>query len=151
MSEQENIQITKRVFEYFNSHNPDGADQLVADDLRSEATGAKGVLNKEQNHTYNHRFFDAFPDIHFDVQDIVAQGDHVAVTYLVKGTHKMAMSLPNGDSLPPTNRSVSVPGCTVLEFRGNKIAHQKIYWDQVTFLTQLGVVTEQDMLSRAKR
>jgi steroid delta-isomerase-like uncharacterized protein len=151
MSEQENIQMTRRVFEVFNNHNPDAADQMIADDLRSEATGAQGMLNKEQNRMYNHRFFDAFPDIHFDVQDIVAQGDRVAATWMVTGTHKSPLALPTGDSLPATNRNISVPGCTVLEFRGNKISHQKIYWDQLTFLMQLGVMTEQDMMSRAKR
>jgi steroid delta-isomerase-like uncharacterized protein len=151
MSEQENIQITKRVFDYFNSHNPDAGDQYLADDFRSEATGAQGMLDKDQNRMYNHRFFDAAPDLHFDLKDVFAQGDHVAASWVVTGTQKAPLALPNGDSIPPTNRTFSVPGCSILEFRGNKVSHQKIYWDQVTFLMQLGIMTEQDLMSKARR
>ncbi len=150
MSEQENTQIVRRVFEYFNSHNPDAADQYLTDDVRVEASGAQGVLNKDQNRTYNRQFFDAFPDLHFDVKDIVAQGDRVATSWVVRGTHTAPLTMPNGDSLPPTNRKITVPGSTFIEFHGNKVTRQQIYWDQVTFLTQLGVITEQDLASMAK-
>ena len=150
MSEQENIQIVRRTFEYFNNHKPDSVDQYLADNVRAEAAGAQGTMNKDQNRMYNHRFFDAAPDLHFDVGDIIAQGDRVAATWVVHGTHKAPLALPDGGSIPATNRTFSVPGCTVAEFRNNLVIHQQVYWDQVSFLTQLGVINPQEMMQRAR-
>ena len=151
MSEQENIQIVRRTFDFFNSHKPDSADQYLAENIQAEAPGVPGPMNKAQIHTYNHRFFDAFPDIHFDVGDIIAQGDRVCATWVSKGTHTAAFTLPTGTSIPPTNKKVSVSGCTVVELRNNLVTRQQIYFDQVTFLMQLGLMTEQDLTQRTNR
>ena len=151
MSEQENIKIVRQFFENFNNHEPDANDVYVANDARTEAAGAPGVMNKDQSRMYNHRFLDAFPDLHFDVKDIIAQGEKVAATWVAKGTHKAPLAGPGGESIPATNRSVSTPGCTVVEFRNNLVVRQEIYWDQVQFLTQLGLISEQDLVSRNRR
>jgi steroid delta-isomerase-like uncharacterized protein len=150
MSEQENTQIVRRVYEYLNSHNLDSIDQYLTDDAETEATGAMGIMDKQQNHMYNHTFMAAFPDLHFDLTDTIAQGDRVATAWVVSGTHTAPLAMPNGDSLPPTNRRVTLPGCTIAEFRGGKVSRQQIYWDQLSFLNQLGVVTDQDIASIAK-
>ena len=151
MSEQENIQIARKIIDNFNRHDPDANDQYLANDVRVEAAGTTGVMNKDQNRTYNHQFFDAFPDLHFDLKDTIAQGDKVAVVWVAKGTHKAPLATPTGQSIPATNRTVSMPGVTIVEFHNNMVVHQEIYWDQVAFLTQLGVLNPQELVSRAKR
>ncbi len=39
-----------------------------------------------------------------------------------------------------TGRYVEVPHVAVVEFRGNKIAHEHIHWDHASLLKQLGVL-----------
>jgi len=53
--------------------------------------------------------------------------------------------------VPATNRKVTVPGVTIAEVRNNKITRQTITWDQMTFLMQLGLVTEQDVMAMTRR
>jgi predicted ester cyclase len=86
---------------------------------------------------YTQLFLEAFPDLHFDIKDVIAQGDKAAVSWVAKGTHTAPLKTPGGDPIPATNKKVTVPGSTIYEFRHNLIARQEIYWDQVAFLAQL--------------
>lgn len=42
--------------------------------------------------------------------------------------------------IQPTGRYVELPHVVVMKFRGNKIEHEHIYWDQASLLTQIGVL-----------
>jgi len=42
--------------------------------------------------------------------------------------------------IEPTGRYVELPHVVVMKFRGNKIVHEHIYWDQASLLTQIGVL-----------
>jgi carboxymethylenebutenolidase len=40
----------------------------------------------------------------------------------------------------PTGKYVELPLVVVMKFKGNKIEHEHIYWDQASLLTQIGVL-----------
>jgi carboxymethylenebutenolidase len=42
--------------------------------------------------------------------------------------------------IPPTGKYIELPIVVVMKFKGNKIAHEHIYWDQVSLLKQLGLL-----------
>jgi carboxymethylenebutenolidase len=42
--------------------------------------------------------------------------------------------------IQPTGKYVELPHVVVMKFRGNKIVHEHIYWDQASLLTQLGLL-----------
>ena len=151
MSEQDHVQVIRKIFDLYNSHNLDGIDQYLAGDVRSEATSATGMLNKEQTKMYNRRFLDAFPDLHFDLRDVIAQDEKVAVSWVAKGSHTAPLVMANGDRIPATQRMVTMPGHTFCEFKNNLIVRQQILWDQISFLMQLGLVKEQELISRMSR
>ena len=54
-------------------------------------------------------------------------------------THDIEMDwmLPG---VPPTGRCVEVPFVVVVQLRGEKIAYERIYWDQASVLVQLGLL-----------
>ncbi len=147
MSEQENVKIARQYVDNLNRKNNEANRSLLSDDTRTEASGERQPLNKDQTVKFNQRFIDAFPDLHFNEREVIAQGDHVVTTWIATGTHSAPLNLSTGGSIPPTNRKISVPGVTVSQVRNNKITHQTITWDQVAFLMQLGLMTEQDMIS----
>ena len=41
----------------------------------------------------------------------------------------------------PTNRHVEVPLVAIVRFRGDKLVHEHIYWDQASVLKQIGLLT----------
>jgi carboxymethylenebutenolidase len=50
---------------------------------------------------------------------------------------EMAWMLPG---VPPTHRKVEVPTVVVVEFKGDKICCERIYWDQASVLAQIGLL-----------
>ena len=47
--------------------------------------------------------------------------------------------------IQPTGKYVELPHVVVMKFRGNKILHEHIYWDQASLLTQIGILDPKSM------
>jgi carboxymethylenebutenolidase len=47
--------------------------------------------------------------------------------------------------IKPTGKYVELPHIVVMKFRGNKIAHEHIYWDQASLLTQIGLLDAENL------
>jgi steroid delta-isomerase-like uncharacterized protein len=75
----------------------------------------------------------AFPDIHFTVEDQVIQGDHVAFRWHATGTHRGPLG-----AAPPTGKTVSVDGLIVDRLVDGKVAERWEQFDQALMLQQLG-------------
>ena len=100
------------------------------------------LLNKTMSVGYHQRFVTAFPDIHFEVLSILAEGDRVLIQWTGSGTHAERLATVTGETIPPTRRRARVSGAMLTEVRGGKIMRGWFYWDQLTLLAQLGI-TEQ--------
>ena len=76
----------------------------------------------------------AFPDAQCSVEEIIADGDTVAVRWTARGTHK-------GDlmGIAPTGRSVDVAGIDIYRFKNGKITEARTLWDAMGFAQQLGI------------
>ena len=42
--------------------------------------------------------------------------------------------------IPPTGKKVTVAVIVVIQFKGEKISDERIYWDQASVLTQIGLL-----------
>jgi steroid delta-isomerase-like uncharacterized protein len=80
--------------------------------------------------------FSAFPDNHFTIDDMIVEGDKVAVRYTVTGTHK-------GEYMgaPPTNKKIRMWAIVIDHFAGGKIVEEWGMYDTMGFMQQLGLVT----------
>ena len=65
--------------------------------------------------------------------------DRLIDEFVFSFTHDVEMDwmLPG---VPPTRRKVEVPMVVVVQFEGDKIACERIYWDQASVLVQLGLL-----------
>ena len=54
-------------------------------------------------------------------------------------TQEMPWMLPG---VAPTNRYVEVALVAIVRFRGDKLAHEHIYWDQASVLKQIGMLND---------
>ena len=59
--------------------------------------------------------------------------------FIMSFTHTSAIDwmLPN---VAPTGRYVEIPMLGVIKFRGDKLCHEHIYWDQASVLVQIGLL-----------
>lgn len=77
----------------------------------------------------------AFPDIRHDIQDMVAEGDKVAVRLTVRATHKGSF----GD-IAPTGRQVAFSVTGILRIRGGKVVESWFDYDALGLMQQLGAI-----------
>ena len=140
MSEQANVETVKMVFDEINSHSLGQVNHLYHEAYRFEAPGAPGALNIGQSQAYIQGFLDAFPDLHFKLERIIAQGDLAAVDWLATGTHTGPLRTPTGNSLPPTGKKTLIPGANTYQFKDGKIIRSWTHWDMATLLAQLGMM-----------
>ena len=77
----------------------------------------------------------AFPDINHKIEDIVAEGDKVAVRLNVTGTHKGEFQ-----GIPPTDKNLSLDEMAFLTIIDGKITEGWITSDTMSFMQQIGVV-----------
>jgi steroid delta-isomerase-like uncharacterized protein len=77
----------------------------------------------------------AFPDLHFTVEEVIAEGDKVMSRALLRGTHR-------GEYLgiAPTGKPVAVMGMVVVRIAQGKFQEGWLMMDNLGLLQQLGVV-----------
>jgi predicted ester cyclase len=75
------------------------------------------------------------PDLKVTIEDLLAEGDKVAVRYSVEGTHQ-------GEALasPATGQKIRFTGITIARVEGGKIVQGWNNLDQLGLLTQLGLL-----------
>ena len=71
-----------------------------------------------------------FPDSRLRFDDMIAEGDKVAIRFTWEGIHRGEFQ-----SLPATGRAVSMDGITILRFAGGRCVER---WSQADFLGLLG-------------
>ena len=84
-------------------------------------------------------FHEAFPDLRHQIVDIVESGDKIAIELRIAATHTGILHTPQGD-VPPTGRSVAWEQVDFVTLRDEKVAIWHTYFDQMTFLAQLGLL-----------
>ena len=87
------------------------------------------------------RLRQAFPDLHYIIEDQVAENDKVVTRWTATGTHRgeLFSALSAGSpSIPPTGKMVSWTGVTISRFAGGKYVEQWINVDMLSVLHQLG-------------
>ena len=80
-------------------------------------------------------FLKAYPDLHWTIEDTIAEKDKVVACWTLSGTHK-------GDfmGVPATNRKVCVGGITIHHIAGGRIMDSHSNWDALGMMQQLGAV-----------
>ncbi len=78
----------------------------------------------------------AFPDLNFAIQEMLAEGDKVLVRWIMSGTH-----LGDLAGLPATGKPFAIAGMTIYDFdESGKISGHTQAYDRMGFLEQMGII-----------
>jgi len=77
----------------------------------------------------------AFPDLRFDLEELIAEGDRVVASWIMSGTH-----LGDLPGLPATGKPFAIRGMTIYYFKGDKVCGHWQAYDRLGFLAQMGVL-----------
>lgn len=131
-------QIARTWFDQvWNQGNEAAIDQLMAPgaNFHGLAPPAAGpVVGPEGFKPFYRQFREAFPDIHIEIDKLVAQGDTVAVYCTVTGTHA-----GNALGAAATNRPICISGMGMARVEGGRIAEAWNAFDFISLYQQLGL------------
>jgi len=136
-SEEENKVHYRRTFEQvFNQGNLALVDELVAPDFLNHEV-PPGMNNRGPDSTRQvvTMLRTAFPNLHFTIEDLVAEGDTVASRVTMSGTH-----LGPFQGIPPTGRSFQQAHMHFVRFRDGKAIEHRAVRDDLGMMRQLGVI-----------
>lgn len=132
---EENKALARRFFEeVWNKGNLDVVDELY--DANSVAHGVGEIPpGPEGFKQFVSAYRNAYPDVHFAIEDMIAEGDMVVTRWTARGTHKGELM-----GIAPTGKQIAVAGVTVSRYVGGKSVESWNNWDALGMLQQLGVV-----------
>lgn len=119
--------------EVLNKGNLSVLDEVIHEDYlyQSPADSIEGI---DDLRAFVQAFRTAFPDLHINVNDQIAEGGKVSTRITMTGTHQ-------GDflGLPETGEKVHVQGVILSRFQDGLILEEWELLDQLTLLQQLGI------------
>jgi hydroxyacylglutathione hydrolase len=110
---------------------PDGHSHVAG---QADATGPDGVR------TYWAELFGASPDLRLQIEDLIAEGDQVAVKWSGSGTFAGPGSY---QGIEPTYTRLELEGLDLFSLRDGQIVREDAYTDGTTFARQIGLLPPQ--------
>jgi steroid delta-isomerase-like uncharacterized protein len=127
-----NKAVAMRVFdEIFNQGKFQVADEIYAPDFQNHGLHHSVDLKTDQDAVRAEK--KAFPDLQMSVQEIVAEGDKLAVLWTFHGTHTGA----GYEGLPPTGTPVEVRGITIWRIVDGRIREEWSSWSETGAYIQM--------------
>jgi ketosteroid isomerase-like protein len=90
---------------------------------------------------YGETFKAAAPDARLELKIATEAGDRIAVEGTFSGTFTGPLQTPQGEA-PPTGNAFAIDYVDVFEAKGGQFSAQRVYYDQIAMLTQLGLMPE---------
>ena len=142
MSPQEHIKTVRRAIEAFNTGNITNVHEIISSDYinresqrakdsyRSQLRGPEEFIDTIKN------LRSAFPDLHYEEQEIISQDNKVVFIANVTGTHT-----GNFFFVPPTGNKISYEAVHIhtMDSDGKILEHRAIR-DDLKFMLQLGLI-----------
>jgi steroid delta-isomerase-like uncharacterized protein len=152
LSADDNKAIVRRFYEeLWNERRVEIACEIIAADclthqLRSGAEDVKGVpRTPEMIREHVAAWLAGFPDLHFTIEQIFAEGDRVVTHSRMRGTHTGAWQ-----GIAATGRAVSLPMIVIQRISDGKIAEDWVLVESLGFYQQLGLLpATEEIMSRA--
>jgi steroid delta-isomerase-like uncharacterized protein len=131
-----NKDLVRRFTEVSNATDWDALRDIVTDDFRRHSSATEGppVTSRDAFIALQKSFLVSFPDQRVTIEQMVAEGDRVAILARYTATH----TGPMGD-IPATGRPVDGPFLAIFRIDDGRIAEMWVEWDNVAMLKQLGL------------
>jgi predicted ester cyclase len=141
-AEENKAQFRRMYEEGLNRGNLAVADEVIDPDCLDHEAHPGGDRGPESMRTLITMLRTAFPDLHFAIEHLVAEGDTVAGRLTMSGTHKGLLM-----GMPPTGRSVRLNNMHFVRFRDGKAIEHWGVRDDLGMMRQLGVIPSPEQIS----
>jgi steroid delta-isomerase-like uncharacterized protein len=112
-------------------------DSNFTKDVVMHAT-PKDAVGIDSARAYYANFLTGFSKVQFTIKDVFGQGDKLVKYWNFKGTHTGLFF-----GIPATGKTVDIEGTTLVRMSQGKIAEERDFFDNLDFMTQLGLMPAQ--------
>lgn len=133
--EEQNMALVKQANGDWSQGNLEVYRGYIAPEYRyySPSISAKPISIEEVFEMGN-KFRGAFPDINWEVEELIASGDKVILRYVLSGTHQGKFQ-----GIPATGNKVEASGITIIRIENGKFVEEREEFDMLGLMTQLGM------------
>lgn len=134
----QNQEIVERAFtELLDGHNVDLIPELYAEDAQFYGMSGPEPIDSEEYEAFLSMYFDAFPDLSFEIEEMIVDGDRVSVRWTAHGTHDGPLM-----DVPATGKSVAVTGTSFIHIEDGEIVEAYNNHDMLGLLQQLDAIPD---------
>lgn len=139
MSVEANKELALRYFAAGDRDDLTAWDDVCAADMVLMPGFGDPVRGLDAVKAFTAGFHSAFLSFYLRAEDLVADGDRVAVRWTTGGVHAAPLLSPGGE-IPPTGKSLAMTGMSILRIANAKIVEERVQADILGALQQLGVI-----------
>jgi predicted ester cyclase len=132
--QEQNRGIVRELFVAIDSGNFDKLDSLLSDDFSLHLPGVPQPWKRDALFQARNKHYASFPDWIHKIEDLVAEGDKVAVKLIQYGTHRAQYK-----GIEPTGNYVSNPAIHVMRIANGKVKEWWALEDNLGLMRQLGM------------
>lgn len=96
------------------------------------------------------RYWGAFPDVKFEVQHMIQDGNFVFLQYMETGTWKNEWKMPNGFVIPAQNSPYKSLGLITCEFNDDGLIKNYCYYTQNGFVSAYPILQQMKVVTMNK-
>ena len=138
MSNKEVRALERQIFEVMNEGKAAivaKIDEVCSADILAHTATGNDLRGVEAFKQYMVGFYDAFPDLHITIEDILVDGDKAATRYTYTGTNRGAFM-----GVPPTNRRITGWAIEIDRFSDGRLVELWGRLDTLGLMQQLGLI-----------
>ena len=143
MSIENNKALARQLTELLDKGDEEKLNELLSPDFVSHFAGLNQPLNREQYILVNRAAKTAFNDLRRTVEDLIAEGDKVAVRITARGTHTGMFQ-----GIVATGKLTKITGIAIRRIADGKIIEEWVVNDQLGLMQQLGFFRSPAQYSR---
>ena len=134
--DEANVRAVRRFWEGFNAHDLNVWDEVCAPTFVNHDSGlpTPDADLPTIKQTIN-ALLTAFPNLHTTEDELVVEGNRIAVRQTMRGTHRDAFM-----GIAPTGKAESFSGVWLAHLEGGKLVEQWVFFDALGLLRQIGAI-----------
>ena len=132
-SVETNKAAIRKLYDETNKGNLDFMNEILAPDFTSYGgAGFQDLHGPGEFIELTKTFLKSLPDLWFQVDELIGEGDDILVSGTLSGTHKGEWY-----GIPPTNKKITWTGCAIFRFRGDQIIARWQEFDALAIMAQM--------------
>lgn len=123
--------------EVFHQSNVTAIDEVMAPNFVNHSASQLGLTAGDLEHVtqFVSMVMQVFPDLHYTVEDLVAEGDKVVARLTISGTQQGAFM-----GMPPTGKHATISDVEIFRITGGKAVENWVQADFLSMVQQLCVI-----------